>query len=195
MTKRMIAFILAIGLLHPSFAQTREEWQQQMEQLQQQMRELAEQFSKQFGNSQFFFDTTFVQPFEFRHFDGMPGDSAFVKRFEFHFDHVPFDTTVQNGFRLYGFSDGNGKMQWDTLELKEFKGFDGGRDLPGFEFDREWSKRMEQWMRQWEGFGQEFEGQPFYFREWKPKPGEEGMDQTKPAPRPAPRKKPKTTTI
>lgn len=188
MKKALIFIFLTISFLQISFSQTDESWQKQMEEFQRRMQEMTEQLSKQFGGSSFQFDTTFVMPF----------DSSFTKGFEFHFDGNALDTSMVKGFRWYGSDDM--PMQMDTLFFKGFKDFNG-ENFPGFQFDDEWSRNlsemMERMMKQLEGFGQELDenGHPYYFREWKSTPDEQGKEQPKSAPKTAPQKKRKTTSI
>ncbi|MFN7117284.1 MAG: hypothetical protein ACK4TA_10830 [Saprospiraceae bacterium] len=206
MNRVLIIIALIVSALQFGLAQTDDNLHQQMEEFKQQMREMTEQLSKQFGGNSFYFDTSFVMPFDSRSFDGMnfPFDSSMIKNFGFFkfdgedFETFPFDTSMLKGFRWYG--SGEMPMQMDTLIFKEFKNFNG-EDFPGLQFDEEWSKNlsemMERMMKQLEGFGQEFDenGQHYYFREWKSTPEEQDKDQPKAAPKPAPQKKRKTTSI
>ncbi len=198
--KRGTIFIaLAISVLQVGFAQTKEDWQKQMEGFHQKMQEMAEQLSKQFGGNSFHFDTTFVQPFDFKSLEGMPFDTAFAKGFEFrHFDGdaLPFDTSFVQKFHW----DGSGDMpiQIDTSYFRQFKNFDSG-EFPNLHLDGEWSKgmneMMQQLLQQLEGLDKDGDGQHFEWKEWKSQPDKKEEKQLQPKPKPAPQKKRKTTIM
>lgn len=185
MKKVIVLIVLAISFLPIGFSQTSEEWQKQMEDFQEKMQEMAEQLSKQFGGKQFnfHFDTTFVQPFDFKSFEGM---------------EFPFDTTIVREFHW----DGTGDMpiEIDTMFFRHFKNFNP-EDFPNLNLDGEWSKgmneMMQQLMQQLEGMEKDFNGYNFEFKdkEWKSQPEDKNNDQAQPAPKTAPQKKRKTTIM
>lgn len=200
--KKIILFtFLTIAFLQANFAQTNEEWQNQMQQLQRRMQDMTEQLSKQFGGNSFFLDTTFVQPFDFRSLDGgMPFDSNFVKRFEFrHFDdgnNFSFDTSIVRQF--YWDNQSDTPMNIDTFFFKEYKNVEPGNTPDSFfkeDFSKYFGDMIHQMEQYFEQFGQQLDpNAPLPApKGWRSKPEEDAAKKLKPTP--APQKKRKTTAI
>lgn len=199
MKKIALNLLFSISILPICFSQTNEEMQRQMEQLQRQMQEMTKEWSKQFGGNTFFFDTTIVQPFDFRSLEGMPFfDTTFMEKFEFHpFDgqEFPFDTSMLRGFRLDNLEDA--PIQIDTFFFKEFKNF-GTEEMPNPFLDESFSKHfgemMEQMKQYFEQLGAPYGSDaPFSMPHPKLKQKEDPMK--KPQPAPTPQKKRKSTAM